>query len=61
MDELTSKDLANHHALHRADIVIIENLDLSAAPLGCHELIAAPLRLVGGDGSPLRAVLRVAN
>lgn len=59
VDELTSKDLPNHHALHRAGISILENLCLDEAPTGLHELIALPLRLVGADGSPVRAVLRV--
>jgi arylformamidase len=59
VDELTSQDLPNHHALHRAGISILENLCLDEAPTGLHELIALPLRLVGADGSPVRAVLRV--
>jgi len=59
VDEMASKDLPNHHALYRAGIAILENLALDEAPTGLHELIALPLRLVGADGSPVRAVLRV--
>jgi arylformamidase len=31
---------------------------LAGVPEGEYELIALPLRIEGGDGSPLRAVLR---
>jgi arylformamidase len=61
VDEPTSRDLPNHHALHQAGVAILENLLLDAAPPGRHELIALPLPLVGADGSPVRAVLRVAD
>ena len=39
-------------------ILNIEGLVLSNVPDGTYELIALPLRLVGCDASPLRAVLR---
>lgn len=58
VDHLTSKDLPIHHACDAANIVIVENLDLRAVAPGVYELIALPLRIRGGDGSPLRAVLR---
>ncbi|GAB4268896.1 MAG: cyclase family protein [Candidatus Promineifilaceae bacterium] len=58
MDALDSKDLPGHHALHRNSILILEGLDLSAAPDGLYELAALPLKIGGGDGSPVRAVLR---
>ncbi len=57
VDQLDSKTLPIHHALGAAKIMILENLDLRAAPVGCCELIALPLRLAGADGSPVRAVL----
>jgi hypothetical protein len=37
---------------------ILENLDLRKIPEGRYELIALPLKLVGCDSSPVRAVLR---
>jgi hypothetical protein len=40
------------------DMAILEGLDLSAVPDGLYELIALPLKLVGYDASPVRAVLR---
>ncbi len=58
IDHATCKDLAGHNVLHRGGIAILENLDLSAVPAGDHELIALPLRIVGGDSSPVRAILR---
>ena len=58
VDAPTSKDLPIHHAIGRSNIVILENLDLHAVAPGVYELIALPLRIVGGDGSPIRAVLR---
>jgi arylformamidase len=58
VDEITSKDLRIHHACDAAGVVILENLDLRAIAPGVYELIALPLRIEGGDGSPVRAVLR---
>lgn len=58
VDHLASKDLPIHHALDAAGIVILENLDLRAIAPGVYELIALPLKIRGGDGSPVRAVLR---
>lgn len=58
VDQPTSKDLPTHHALQAAGVLILENLDLCAAEPGLYELLALPLRIRGGDGSPVRAVLR---
>jgi arylformamidase len=59
VDALDSKDLPNHHALGARGIAILESLHLAGVPEGVYELIALPLRLVGADGSPVRAILRV--
>lgn len=59
MDPVQSKDLPGHHALRRNGIAILEGLDLRAAPDGVYELVALPLKIEGGDGSPVRAVLRM--
>ncbi|MCA9866223.1 MAG: cyclase family protein [Anaerolineales bacterium] len=58
MDEPNSKTLPGHHALQRNHILILEGLDLTDVPDGLYELAAFPLRILGGDGSPVRAVLR---
>ncbi|MGE0870515.1 MAG: cyclase family protein [Kofleriaceae bacterium] len=49
---------AVHHALLDAGVWIIEGLDLSAAPVGPCELVCLPLKLVGCDGAPARAIVR---
>lgn len=59
VDGIDSKDLPIHHALARSGVCIVESLDLSAVPAGVYELIALPLRIVDGDASPVRAVLRL--
>lgn len=58
VDAEDSKTLDGHKALHRNGIYILEWLDLSEAPDGLYELVALPLKIDGGDGSPVRAVLR---
>jgi arylformamidase len=58
VDHVNSKDLLIHHACDAAGLLILENLDLQAIAPGIYELIALPLRIQGGDGSPVRAVLR---
>ena len=46
-----------HRILLGAEVYIIENLDLSAVPVGEYFLSALPLKMAGLDGSPVRAVL----
>jgi arylformamidase len=58
MDHAASQELDGHHALAAHGVAILENLDLSGVPAGDYELIALPLRIVGGDSSPVRAILR---
>ena len=58
MDAIDSKTLPGHHALRQHGIAILEGLDLTNAPDGLYELVALPLKIAGGDGSPVRAVLR---
>jgi arylformamidase len=58
MDHADSKDLHGHHVLHEGGVAILENIDLSQVPPGDYELIALPLRIVDGDSSPVRAILR---
>jgi arylformamidase len=58
MDHSSSKDLDGHQALYAGGIAILENLDLTGIAPGDYELIALPLRIVGCDSSPVRAILR---
>lgn|SRR5690242_5039650 len=52
---------SGHHRTHRTllerGIVIVEGLDLSAAPAGTYQLSCLPVLLAGIDGAPARAVL----
>nr|WP_148306329.1 cyclase family protein [Gemmatirosa kalamazoonensis] len=61
VDARESKTLDTHHALFDAGAFNVENLDLRAASAGRYELLAAPLRIVGLDAAPLRALLRPAS
>ena len=57
MDAFDSKELAAHHRLASHGIAILEGIDLSSVTPGVYDLDALPLRLVGADASPVRAVL----
>jgi arylformamidase len=58
VDLFASRDLEAHRACLQHDVAILEGLVLDRVPPGVYELIALPLRLVGFDASPVRAVLR---
>lgn len=61
VDLFSSKTLEAHHAILRHDISILEGLILRDVPAmrdDVYELIALPLKLIGFDASPVRAVLR---
>jgi arylformamidase len=46
-----------HRTLLQAGVVLLEGIDLSAVVPGKYQLSALPLRLAGGEASPVRAVL----
>jgi arylformamidase len=46
-----------HVVLLRANVVIVEGLDLSAVEPGGYTLAVLPLKIANGDGAPARAVL----
>lgn len=58
VDLFNSKDLPAHQRFLANDMAILEGLVLKDVPEGVYELIALPLKLVGFDASPVRAVLR---
>ena len=58
VDPIDSKELPAHHSLNENGIHILESLILEEIEPGDYDLIALPLPLVEGDGSPVRAVLR---
>ncbi len=58
VDLLDDKELLSHQRFLANDMAILEGLALGEVAEGRYELSALPLRLVGFDGSPVRAVLR---
>jgi arylformamidase len=58
VDDLDSKTLPIHHAIGRRGITIVEGLWLEGVAAGRYEFVGLPLKLIGADGSPLRAALR---
>jgi arylformamidase len=57
VDPIEAKVLANHQALAAGKIAIIESLDLSEIEAGVYQFAALPLKIVGGDAAPVRALL----
>lgn len=58
VDGRESKSLPVHHMLFSGNACLLENLDLRRVPTGDYELLAFPLKLMGMDAAPVRAVLR---
>jgi len=57
IDYLSIGDPGAHRALLGARTAVVEGLDLRAVAPGPYRLICLPLKLVGSDGGPARAVL----
>ncbi len=57
VEEFGNEDYPAHRTLFAQNILILEGVDLSAVPPGAYNLIALPLKISGGDGSPVRAIL----
>lgn len=58
VDAIDSKELKAHHTLYQHNIHIIEGLVLRHVAPGPYSLVALPLALTDGDGSPVRAMLK---
>jgi arylformamidase len=50
-------DPLTHQVLLRAGVVIVEGLNLLDVAAGSYQLVCLPIKLVGSDGAPARAVL----
>jgi arylformamidase len=50
--------IATHQTLLAASVVILEGIDLRAVEPGPVDLLCLPIRLVGSDGVPARALVR---
>ncbi len=57
IDKVDSKTLSAHHACYQHGIQIVEYLNLDTVNPGVYTFIGLPLKLVGLDASPIRAVL----
>ncbi|MGZ3582558.1 MAG: cyclase family protein [Ktedonobacterales bacterium] len=57
----TQDGLETHDALLGAGIWIIEGLNLASVEPGTYELVCLPLKIVGGDGAPARAIVRAVD
>lgn len=60
VDDSRGESYALHNAILGGGAVIIEGLMLSEVQPGEYQLYAAPLKLGGGEASPVRALLRAA-
>ena len=58
LDPADSKTLDSHQRVREHGMAILEGIVLDDVPAGDYELIALPLKIRGGDASPVRAVLR---
>ncbi len=61
IDPALSKSLDAHHMVARHDMAILEGLELKHVPEGVYRLIALPLKIEGGEASPVRAILTDLN
>jgi arylformamidase len=57
VDGMSVGDEEAHRVLLDAGVVVVEGLDLSGVQPGSYELYCLPLKLVGSDGAPARAIL----
>jgi arylformamidase len=58
VDPASSKTLESHQRLRSLGLRVLENLVLDDVPEGDYELIALPLKWLGAEASPVRAILR---
>jgi len=58
IDYLSAGSPETHRTLLSAGVVIIEGLNLTGISQGRYELLCLPLRILGGDGAPARALLK---
>ena len=57
IDPYRSADYAVHKTILANGIAVLEGLVLEDVPEGTYTLSALPLKIEGGDGSPIRAIL----
>jgi arylformamidase len=57
IEKYKSREHSTHQTLLRNNILILEGINLTDVPAGEYFLICFPLKLIGADGSPVRAIL----
>ena len=57
VDKYGSESNPAHHTLLGRGVVIIEGLVLSSVEPGAYTLVCLPLKVVGAEGAPVRAIL----
>lgn len=57
IDRYDDEDHPCHYRLLGNDVLILEGIDLGHVAPGAYTLVAFPLKIENGDGSPVRAVL----
>lgn len=57
IDLFEDRDLQSHQRVYLNQMAILEGVVLKDAPDGIYFLIALPLKIAGGDASPVRAIL----
>ncbi len=57
IQRFADKDPLTHQLLLKKEIGILEGLDLRKAQQGWYELVCLPMKIMGSDGAPARAIL----
>jgi len=57
IDPWDSKKLESHQAVFKNNMAILEGIVLNHVDAGVYTLVALPLKIKGGDASPVRAIL----
>ncbi|MGR3320107.1 MAG: cyclase family protein [Candidatus Anammoxibacter sp.] len=58
IEKFGSKAHDTHHTFLKNEVIVIEGLNLADVTAGDYELIALPLKIKDGDGSPARVILK---
>ena len=51
------ESIPTHVTLLKAGVVVVEGLNLASIMRGFYDLYCLPLKIVGSDGAPARAIL----
>jgi len=51
------ESVPTHQVLLKAGVIPVEGMDLRKVPAGSYQLVCLPIKLVGCDGAPVRAIL----